>query len=82
MIVGAAHPVTQTLTLENYPNLRADYFLERRGMGIINVAGDGIVTVDGQSFELRKFDCLYLGKGVKQVDHLPARILPMLRFFT
>src|ERR1700712_3879261 len=44
MIVGTAHPVSQTLTLENYANLRAEYFLERREIGIINVAGDGIIT--------------------------------------
>jgi len=68
MIVGTAHPVTQTLTLANYSNLRADYFLERREMGIINVAGDGVVTADSQTYELKKFDCLYIGKGVKQVN--------------
>jgi 4-deoxy-L-threo-5-hexosulose-uronate ketol-isomerase len=27
MIVGTANPITQELTLENYPNLRAGYFL-------------------------------------------------------
>jgi 4-deoxy-L-threo-5-hexosulose-uronate ketol-isomerase len=67
MIVGAAHPVTQTLELENYPNLRAEFFLERREIGIINVAGDGVVTADGKSFEVNKLDCLYIGKGTKSV---------------
>jgi 4-deoxy-L-threo-5-hexosulose-uronate ketol-isomerase len=67
MIVGAANPVTETLSLINYPNLRAEYFLERREIGIINVAGDGVVTADAQSFQLKKHDCLYLGKGVKSV---------------
>jgi 4-deoxy-L-threo-5-hexosulose-uronate ketol-isomerase len=68
MIVGAAKPVNRELELANYPNLRAEYFLERREIGIINVAGDGIVTSDGQSFILHKFDCLYIGKGVKRVS--------------
>jgi 4-deoxy-L-threo-5-hexosulose-uronate ketol-isomerase len=68
MIIGTANPVTQQLSLENYPNLRADYFLERREMGIINVAGDGIVIADGKQFDLNKFDCLYIGKGVKRVS--------------
>ncbi|SHL94236.1 5-dehydro-4-deoxy-D-glucuronate isomerase [Mucilaginibacter sp. OK098] len=67
MIVGTATPVTQQLTLENYPNLRADCFLERREIGIINVAGEGTVTADGQAYKLNKFDCLYIGKGVKEV---------------
>jgi 4-deoxy-L-threo-5-hexosulose-uronate ketol-isomerase len=67
MIIGAAQPVTKPLELENYPELRASYFLERREIGIINVGGDGTILVDGQNFNLKKLDCLYIGKGVKQV---------------
>ncbi len=67
MIVGFANPVDLQLELPNYPNLRAEYFLERREIGIINVAGDGVVIADGQSFEVKKLDCLYLGKGIKSV---------------
>lgn len=67
MIVGAANPVTEQIQLENYANLKAQYFLERREIGIINVAGEGTVTADNQSFELQKFDCLYIGKGIKRV---------------
>ncbi|MEO7215409.1 5-dehydro-4-deoxy-D-glucuronate isomerase [Mucilaginibacter sp.] len=67
VIAGVAHPVTQPLTLDTYDNLKAEYFLERREIGIINVAGDGEVTVDGTAYKLRKLDCLYVGKGVKQV---------------
>jgi len=68
MIVGAAVPVNKTLELENYPNLRANYFLERREIGIINVAGDGEITTDGVTHTLKKLDCLYVGKGVKSVS--------------
>lgn len=67
MIVGAANPVNNTLELPNYDNLRADYFLERREIGIINVAGAGEVVADGQTYTLNKLDCLYIGKGVKSV---------------
>jgi 4-deoxy-L-threo-5-hexosulose-uronate ketol-isomerase len=68
MIVGLANPVTQQLELENYPNLRADYFLERRELGIINVAGNGKVTVDGTTYTVNKLDCLYVSKGTKSVS--------------
>jgi len=68
MIVGLAQPVKKALTLENYAELRADCFLERREIGIINVAGNGMVTADGQTFQLKKLDCLYIGKGVKEVS--------------
>lgn len=67
MIVGVANPVDNKLELGNYPNLRAEYFLERREIGIINVAGDGEVTADGQVYSVKKLDCLYIGKGVKSV---------------
>lgn len=67
MIVGLANPVNQQLELQNYDSLRADYFLERREIGIINVAGDGVIIADGQSFALKKLDCLYIGKGTKSV---------------
>jgi 4-deoxy-L-threo-5-hexosulose-uronate ketol-isomerase len=67
MIVGAANPVNSELILESYPNVRADYFLERREIGIINVGGEGVITADGRTFELQKLACLYLGKGVKRV---------------
>jgi 4-deoxy-L-threo-5-hexosulose-uronate ketol-isomerase len=67
MIIGAANPVKQELLLENYPNLKADYFLERREIGIINVGGEGTITADAHTFELKKLDCLYLGKGTKRV---------------
>ncbi|WP_413669126.1 5-dehydro-4-deoxy-D-glucuronate isomerase [Mucilaginibacter sp. Mucisp86] len=67
MIVGMANPVSKTLELPNYPNLRADYFLERREIGIISVAGAGVVKADEQVFEVNKLDCLYIGKGTKSV---------------
>jgi len=67
MIIGAANPVNEKLVLENYPNLRANYFLERREMGIINVGGEAIITTDGMIYNLNKFDCLYIGKGIKEV---------------
>jgi 4-deoxy-L-threo-5-hexosulose-uronate ketol-isomerase len=67
MIVGAVCPANNKIELPNYPNLKADYFLERREIGIINVAGEGEIIVDGQSFNLKKLDCLYVGKGVKNI---------------
>jgi 4-deoxy-L-threo-5-hexosulose-uronate ketol-isomerase len=67
MIIGAASPVNEQLSLENYTNLRAEYFLERREIGIINVGGEGNITTDAHTYDLNKFDCLYIGKGVKRV---------------
>jgi 4-deoxy-L-threo-5-hexosulose-uronate ketol-isomerase len=66
-VIGSAVPTSAPLTLETHPELRADYFLERRELGVLNVGGPGTVTVDGKSFELDKLDCLYAGRGSKSV---------------
>jgi 4-deoxy-L-threo-5-hexosulose-uronate ketol-isomerase len=66
-VIGSAVPTGTALTLETQPELRAEYFLERREIGVFNVGGLGTVAVDGQSFELDKMDCLYVGRGTKSV---------------
>ncbi len=72
MITGLVHPADQQVVLGNYDILRAEYFLERREMGIINVGGKGTIEADGISYELNKLDALYLGKGVKDVKFSSA----------
>lgn len=67
MIVGGVKPVVQQVKLHNHPELRADYFLERREMGIINVGGEGIVVADENVYSLAALSCLYLGKGTKDI---------------
>jgi 4-deoxy-L-threo-5-hexosulose-uronate ketol-isomerase len=67
VILGGACPVKKKLSLETHPELRADFFLQRRELGIINVGGKGRVTTDEVTHELGKLDCLYAGKGVKQI---------------
>ena len=68
VIVGGVKPVKGKTVLDTHPELKADYFLQRRELGIINVGGVGKVHADGTSQELGKLDCLYLGKGVQQVS--------------
>lgn len=68
MIIGGIMPKNEAVSLGNYDELKAEFFLERREIGIINVAGDGKITVDGQTFNINKLDCLYVGKGAHQVS--------------
>ncbi|MHB8964259.1 MAG: 5-dehydro-4-deoxy-D-glucuronate isomerase, partial [Saccharofermentanales bacterium] len=46
MISGSVSPVN-TIELEANKDLKADYFLQRREMGIINIGPKGTVSVDG-----------------------------------
>lgn len=72
MIVGGAKPVKGKIELANDAELRAEYFLERREMGVINIGGAGTVTADGQEFTIEKLEAVYLGKGTKAVSFASA----------
>jgi 4-deoxy-L-threo-5-hexosulose-uronate ketol-isomerase len=67
LIVGGIMPSTQALKLEPTDDLKAQHFLDRRELGIINVGGAGKVTVDGEVYELGNKEALYIGKGAKEV---------------
>ncbi len=66
-IAGGAVPVTENLKLKTEDALKADYFLERRELGIINVGGDGEVMVGKKTYKLGFKDALFVGRGNKKV---------------
>ena len=82
MIIGAATPSMAALSLGTYDALKSDNFLDRREMGIVNIGSAGSVSVDGEKFELDKLDCLYIGKGKKEIifsgsdeNEVPAKFI-------
>lgn len=67
-ITGSAVPVAEALGLQaSKKEMAADYFTERRELGIINIGGAGSVTVDGSVYALATNDALYVGRGSKSV---------------
>lgn len=66
-IFGGAMPVNKELILETIAPLKAPYFLFSRELGVINVGGEGIVTVDGKEYSLNFKDALYVGRGNQKV---------------
>lgn len=69
IIVGGACPVKKILELAVDPKeIGADFFLQRREIGIINVGGSGRVLVDGTAYPMSKLDGLYVGMGAKSVQ--------------
>jgi 4-deoxy-L-threo-5-hexosulose-uronate ketol-isomerase len=65
--VPANGPLTLGPTLGTWPELRSEYFLERREAGIVNVGGAGTITADGTKYELQTGACLYVGRGVREI---------------
>lgn len=68
IIFGGIKPVYKELKLEAGKEMGVDYFLERRELGIINIGGKAIVTIDGTEYELKEKDGLYVGRGNKEVS--------------
>jgi 4-deoxy-L-threo-5-hexosulose-uronate ketol-isomerase len=67
MVIGGAVPGPGQLDLPAWDVLGVSSHLERRELGIINVAGAGQVLVDGEKFELGHLDGLYVGRGSEVV---------------
>jgi 4-deoxy-L-threo-5-hexosulose-uronate ketol-isomerase len=71
-ILGGAYPVDKTLTLDAIDAIKSEYFCERREVGIINIGGAGIVTVDGKDYVLQNKEAIYVGRGSKKVTFASA----------
>jgi len=71
-VLGSAVPLAEPLTLETDPDLRADYFTERREIGVLNIGGPGTVRVNDSVFELGPLDALYIGRGNQHVGFSSA----------
>lgn len=78
-IVGGVLPVTKSLKLTTIDPVKADFLLHRREMGVINVGGDGKISIDGKKFVIKFKEAIYIGSGDKEVyfessdPALPAR---------
>ena len=68
IITGSAVPVKETLVLTAGDELRADYFLERREMGVINIGGAGVITIDGKEYNVAYKEGMYIGMGAKDIS--------------
>ena len=66
-IVGGAMPVNRSLKLESVDELKAEDFLDRREIGIINIGGAAEITAGGTLYQLGFKEALYLGKETRDV---------------
>lgn len=71
MVTLGCMPVHEVVSIDKgmdvWANFGTEYFLERREIGIFNLAGAGTIVADGVSFHLGYKDCLYITQGTKSV---------------
>ncbi|NLP11955.1 5-dehydro-4-deoxy-D-glucuronate isomerase [bacterium] len=66
-IVGSAVPTAKPLALEAASELRADFFTQRRELGVLNTGAAGQVKVDGKVYRMNNRDGLYIGRGSREI---------------
>jgi len=81
LIIGGVKPISAPVSLKTYDFLKADFFLQRREIGIVNVGAKGSVSVDGTAFDLDHKDALYIGKGAKEVSFSSSGTASSLFYF-
>lgn len=81
IVLGGAVPAGAELALTGYPEIRSDFFLEHREVGIVNVGSTGTVTADGEVYRLVTGACLYLGRGIRDVSFADADQGPGAQFY-
>lgn len=67
IVAGGIMPVDKALKLEGGKEFGSEYFLERRELGVINIGGQGKITLDGKEYILNPRDGIYVGMGTKDV---------------
>ena len=80
-IAGGVIPKKESVGLGTIDPLKADFFLERREMGIINVGGKGYVKADGETYSLEYKESLYLGRSTKEVSFSSDDIKSPAKFY-
>ncbi|MEO8624782.1 MAG: 5-dehydro-4-deoxy-D-glucuronate isomerase [bacterium] len=67
VVLGGAVPTVAPLRLEAPSGLLANFFCERRELGVLNIGKPGRVTVDGAEYALGNRDLVYVGRGSREV---------------
>ncbi|MFB9953049.1 5-dehydro-4-deoxy-D-glucuronate isomerase [Rhizobium puerariae] len=81
LILGGAVPVSSTLTFGSGQEIGTPFLLSAREMGVANLGGTGVVSVDGKSFTLENRDVLYIGRGAREISVASASADKPARFY-
>jgi 4-deoxy-L-threo-5-hexosulose-uronate ketol-isomerase len=66
-VVGIASPLDRAIALESSPELKAQFFTERRELGALNIGGEGLVHVGNSSYPIQNLDLIYIGRDNPEI---------------
>ena len=81
VLVGGAVPKPEVALAVDKKVIGAEYLLERRELGVINLGGDGGMTIDGKAYDLGHFDAMYVGKGSREIVFKSANSANPAKFY-
>jgi 4-deoxy-L-threo-5-hexosulose-uronate ketol-isomerase len=70
IIVGGIMPVHGSVqfSVELGKHTGTDFFLQRRELGLINIGGPAIITLDGERHSVDSREALYVGQGTREMS--------------
>jgi 4-deoxy-L-threo-5-hexosulose-uronate ketol-isomerase len=72
LIIGGVKPVDRPVMLPTYDDLKSEFFLQRRELGIINVGNTAQVEADGKTYTLKNKEALFIGKDTRKIVFYPS----------
>ncbi len=85
MVTLGIMPVEETVSIDKgidiWKNFGTSYFLERREIGLFNLGGDGVCTVDGKAYPMGHKDCVYITRGAREVTFSSCHKAKPARFY-
>ncbi len=80
-VIGGAMPTKGALALEALKPIGSPNFLDRRELGILNIGGEGTVTVGKKKYPLKFREALYVGRGEGPVSFASAKASKPAKFY-
>jgi 4-deoxy-L-threo-5-hexosulose-uronate ketol-isomerase len=81
LIIGGVRPVKPVTLDIDRQVIGADFLLQRRELGVINIGGAGTVSADGTDYALSSGEGLYIGMGTRVLTFKSADPAKPARFY-
>jgi 4-deoxy-L-threo-5-hexosulose-uronate ketol-isomerase len=68
LVIGGVRPGEAVVALPAPDALGTEHFLDRRELGVVNLGRTGRIVVDGTEYEIGNSECIYIGRGARDVN--------------